>query len=256
MTGQMRRGEGERLLTGASTTETSARGGGNQSRHDRRHQRHQRTATGEPFTLPQWSVDLFVRPVLHTFFKVAWRLDLCGLENIPPPADGGLIIAANHQTYIDPFWISAPIKRPLRYLAWSEAFNWPVVGPAISLLGAWPLQIEGRDPSGVRRAIQYLREGGAVMIFPEGGRCEESGTMADFKCGAARMALEAGVPILPVTIRGGERVWPRGWRWPRLGRVQIIFHPLQKPAQHPDEDVRHAARRENAALIEKIKSAV
>jgi 1-acyl-sn-glycerol-3-phosphate acyltransferase len=235
----------------ASTTETSER----RRQHGNRRTRRQ-IAASEPFTLPQWAVELFVRPVLYALFRIFWRLRLSGVENIPPHVNGGLIIAANHQTYIDPFWVSAPIKRPVRYLAWSEAFSWPVVGPLMSVLGAWPLQVEGRDPSGIRRAIQYLREGGAVMIFPEGGRCEENGELAEFKCGAARMALEAGVPILPVTIRGGERVWPRGWRWPRLGRVEIIYHPPQMLTQLATEDARHAARRANAELVEKIKSAI
>ncbi len=207
--------------------------------------------------LPQWAIEFIIRPLLKGFFRVFWNLRLNGVENIPPPVDGGLIIAANHQTYIDPFWISAPIKRPIRYLAWSEAFAWPLVGRLMTLFGAWPLQIEGGDRCAIRRTLQYLREGGAVMIFPEGGRCCPDGELDRFKNGAARIALESSVTILPVTIRGGERVWPRGWRFPRLGsKVEIIYHPPHKVALLPGEDARQAARRETEKLVAVIKYSV
>lgn len=208
------------------------------------------------FVLPQWTIDAVVRPTLFRFFKATWGIRFVGTENIPP-IDGGLIIAANHQTYVDPFWISTPVKRPLRYLAWNEAFRWPVVGRLITLLGAWPLQLEGRDPSAIRRTKQYLSEGGAVMIFPEGGRCEATGRLSRFKTGAARIALEANVPVLPVTIRGGNRVWPRGWSVPRVARrVEIVFHPTRRLTQLHGEDIRQAAKRETDALVEVIKSAL
>ena len=138
--------------------------------------------------------------------RLFWRMEHKGVENIPQ--NSGLIIAANHQSYGDPFWLSIPVKRPIRFLAWSEAFSWPVVGKAIRLLGAWPLQVEGSDPAAIRRSLTWLRDGGVVVIFPEGGRGLPDGSMMRMKGGAVRMALEAGVPILPVTIRGANRVWP------------------------------------------------
>lgn len=193
--------------------------------------------------------------MLRNLFRALWHLRLTGVENIPPASEGGLIVAANHQTYVDPFWISVPIKRPVRYLAWSEAFAWPLVGPLMTVLGAWPLQIEGGDRHAMRRTLQYLRGGGAVMIFPEGGRCQADGELERFKNGAARLALEAGVQILPVTIRGGERVWPRGWTLPRFNRrVEIVYHPPRKLTLLHNEDIRQAARRETSALVEIIKS--
>lgn len=211
---------------------------------------------GEPFALPQWAIELVVRPVLCALFKIFFRLRLTGVENIPTDTDHGLIIAANHQTYFDPFWISAPVKRPIRYLAWDEAFGWPVVGEVIKLLGAWPLQLEGGDPTAIRRALAWLRGGGAVMIFPEGGRARSDGATSRFKNGAARIALEANVPVLPVTIRGGNRVWPRGWTFPRPARVEIIYHPPRKLSPQSGEDVRQCARRETEDLARLIEGAL
>lgn len=168
-----------------------------------------------------------------------------------------MIIASNHQTYIDPFWICLPVKRPVRFLAWDAAFNWPLVGPFMQLFGAWPLQLEGKDPAPIRRSLQWVSEGGAVAIFPEGGRGNPDSSMKKFKPGAVRMALEAGVPILPVTIRGGHRVWPSTYRLPQLlRRVEIVYHPLFEIQQHENEEARECARRETDRLAEIIRSAL
>jgi 1-acyl-sn-glycerol-3-phosphate acyltransferase len=203
--------------------------------------------------LPQWILDI-VRMVVRFFSRLLWKMELLGVENVP--AAGGLIIAANHQTYFDPFWISVPVKRPTRYLAWSAAFKWPFVGRCLTWFGAWPLQLERSDPAAIRRSLQWLRDGGAVVIFPEGGRSTSSGEMERFKAGAVRLALEANVPILPVTIRGGNRVWPRGWRFPHTGKVVITYHPLYRAAQSPDEEARVCAKRESQRLEEIIGSAL
>ncbi len=203
--------------------------------------------------LPQWSIDL-VRPVVSVVSRVFWRLEFKGVENIP--REGGVIIASNHQSYGDPAWLALAIKRPIRFLAWSEAFSWPVIGKAIQLLGAWPLQVEGSDPATIRRSLTWLREGGVVVIFPEGGRGKPDGSLIRMKGGAVRIALEAGVPILPVTIRGANRVWPAGKRLPRTGRVEIIYHPIIHVRPLPGEETRACARRETERLSGIIASAL
>lgn len=203
--------------------------------------------------LPQWALNT-IRPVVGAFSRMFWKIEFRGVEHVPE--HGGVIIAANHQTYIDPFWLSLPIKRPTRYLAWSAAFRWPVVGKGLKLLGAWPLALEGSDPAAIRTSLQWLRNGGAVVIFPEGGRSTETGELDRFKAGAVRMALEAQVPILPVTIKGGNRVWPRGWRFPRMGKVVVTYHPLYYPEPCVDEETRACARRESERLARVIASAL
>ncbi|HWS89017.1 MAG TPA: lysophospholipid acyltransferase family protein [Pyrinomonadaceae bacterium] len=207
----------------------------------------------EPRPAPQWLLDS-LRPVIRGLSRALWRISYRGVENIP--AGGGLIIAANHQTYVDPFWVGSRVDRPVRYLAWSEAFGWPLVGKALEWLGAWPIVLDRGNPTAHRRSLQWLRAGGAVMIFPEGQRAYADGEFARFKAGAVRLALEAGVPVLPVTIRGGQRVWPRGQRLPRLTRVEIVFHPARRPAPLPGEDTRHCVQRETEALAAVIKSAL
>jgi len=211
------------------------------------------TTPNGPAMFPQWALEM-IRPVVGGLSRVLWKIEFRGVENIP--ADGGVIIAANHQTYLDPFWLSLKIKRPTRYLAWSAAFKWPVVGPCLAWFGAWPLALEGSDPAAIRRSLQWLRSGGAIVIFPEGGRSTSSGALERFKAGAVRLALEANVPILPVTIKGGNRVWPRGWRFPRTGKVVITYHPLYHAEQSAAEEARAAAKRESERLARVIASAL
>jgi 1-acyl-sn-glycerol-3-phosphate acyltransferase len=199
-------------------------------------------------------MDIF-RPAVSIFSRLLWRIRWRNLEHIPNA--GGVIIAGNHQSYFDPFWIGSHIKRPVRFLAWDEAFSWPLVGRMMALFGSWPLNLEGHDPAPIRLSLQWVREGGAVVLFPEGGRGNPDGSMKKFKAGAVRMALEAGVPILPVTIRGGQKVWPTNFRLPRLGhRIEIIYHPLFVIEQRENEDVRECARRETARLAEIVRSAL
>jgi 1-acyl-sn-glycerol-3-phosphate acyltransferase len=203
--------------------------------------------------LPQWALEV-LRPFVGFLSRLFFKIEFSGVENIPE--HGGVVIAANHQTYLDPFWLSLEVKRPTRYLAWSDAFRWPIVGRGLVWLGAWPLALEGSDPGAIRRSLQWLREGGVVVIFPEGGRSTASGELERFKAGAVRLALEANVPILPVTIKGGNRIWPRGWRLPHLGKVEVIYHPLQHAAQPPAEETRAFARRESERLAKVIESAL
>ena len=201
--------------------------------------------------LPEWFF-LFVRTPLRYAWRILFRIKFKGIEHIPKT--GGLIVAANHQSYIDPFWLSIPIRRPLRFLAWDAAFAWPVVGKFISLFGAWPLQLEGSDPAAIRRTLQWLAAGGAIVIFPEGARGQADGSMRKFKAGAVRLALDAGVPILPVTISGGNRVWPSGRYVPRLAPVEITYHPLFHVEQAQGEEPRACARRETERLAEVIRT--
>lgn len=214
-----------------------------------KHSRPQRSESA----LPQWILDC-LRPIVGGCSRVLWKLEHRGVENIPKT--GGLIVAANHQSYGDPFWLSVPIHRPVRYLAWSDAFAWPLVGRFIRWMGAWPLQIEGSDPAAIRRSLSWLREDGVVVIFPEGQRGSPDGSMARMKGGAVRMALEAGVPILPVTIAGANRVWPSTHHLPRLGKLTITYHQPFMVEQLPGEEPRACARRETERLAEIIKSAL
>ena len=169
-----------------------------------------------------------LRLIAYAISKALWSIRFTGRENIPSKGSGGFVIVSNHQTYIDPVWITLPMRRRrIRFLAFNRAFEWRVLGRLIRYLGAFPVS---PDAGGVvkvtRESVRALRGGSAIVVFPEGGRSFADGAMSDFKAGAVRIAVLAAVPILPVTISGGNEIWPQGQRYPKLFRpVSITYHP-------------------------------
>ena len=120
------------------------------------------------------------------------------------------------------------MRRRVRYMAIEKAFDWRFVGPLIRYLGAFPVSPEAGVWS-MKEALRSLRDGAVLTVFPEGAREYADGEMFPFKTGAVRIALAAGVPILPVTLRGGNRIWPQKQKYPRLfRRVEITYHPLMQ----------------------------
>ncbi len=169
----------------------------------------------------------FLRFSLFWLSKAIWQIKFVGLENIPQNLAGGLIISSNHQTYIDPFWIVIPVKRKLRFMSWDKACERPIIGRIMKFLGAFPVSLDGKGSEAYKKSIKVLRQGATLVIFPEGTREFSDGKLLDFKTGTARIALEANVPILPVTLRGGNRVWSQEMKYPKFFRqIEITYHPI------------------------------
>jgi len=187
--------------------------------------------------------------------KILWRIEFRGTENIPQNSPRGLLIAPNHQTYVDPFWVTVPVKRKFRYMAWDAALDWFIVGKIIRYLGAFPVRTQGRGGKidAMKKALKFLREGATLIVFPEGEREFGDGKFLPFKPGAVRIAMEAGVPIMPVTIRGGNKVWSQGMKYPRFGKVEIIYHkPFEVPKPDKKTDLDAHVEKVNEKLIEII----
>jgi 1-acyl-sn-glycerol-3-phosphate acyltransferase len=198
-------------------------------------------------------LDLF-RPAMRLGARAWFGLEFHGVENIP--REGGLIITPNHQTYADPPLVTIPVRRPVYYMAWDRLFRVPVLGQLIRLLRAFPVDIYSNDRGAVREARRLLREGAAVMIFPEGGRSFD-GSLGDFKLGAFRLAVAVGATVLPVTISGGFEAWPPQRTLPRRGRMTITYHPtLRAPTGvHPRTAARDLAERARAAIASALPDA-
>lgn len=175
----------------------------------------------------QFVVDI-LRLIGYAISKTFWFVRYRDRENIPDKTLGSFLIAANHQTYIDPVWICLPMRRRLRFMAYDKAFDWPLVGSLIRYLGSFPVSLEtGGTIKAMKESLRALRQGAALMIFPEGAREFADGEMLPFKTGVIRIALQARVPILPVTITGGNCIWPQKQKYPRIfRRVEIRYHPL------------------------------
>lgn len=178
------------------------------------------------------SINILARWIAWTVSKILWFIKYDGLENIPRETKSGFLVAANHQTYLDPLWIAPPISgQRFRFMAIASAFGWPVIGPLIKYLGSFPVTNDRRGAvRAFRESIDTLKDGGVLFIFPEGERRFADDNSFEFKTGAAKIAIAADVPILPVTIDGGERIWPQGKRFPRLfRRVTVTYHPISFP---------------------------
>ncbi len=192
----------------------------------------------------QLVVDL-LRLIGYVISKVFWFIRYHGKANIPDASVPSFLIAANHQTYVDPVWICLPMRRRFAFMAYDKIFDRRFLGPFVTYLGAFPVSMDvGGTLKAIKRALQALRDGAALTVFPEGAREFAEGEMFPFKTGAVRIALQAGVPILPVTISGGNRIWPRGQKYPNLfRRVEITYHPIMyltddtDRASHRDLDI-------------------
>jgi 1-acyl-sn-glycerol-3-phosphate acyltransferase len=170
--------------------------------------------------------------------KLFWSIRYHGMENIPHKDAFPYIIASNHQAYFDPAWVGCRIKQKITFMAWGEAFEWKVVGPLIRMLGAFPVDLGGaRALASIKHALRVLKDGAVLVIFPEGERAFSDGEMLEFKEGIAAIAIRAQVPILPATIKGGNRVWPQGKKWPRFfTHVDVTYHPLIYPPKVDEGD--------------------
>lgn len=162
-----------------------------------------------------------------------WWFDLQGsglerFEGLP-----GCVVACNHVSYLDPVVVGAVTRRPMWFLAKQELFQIPVFGPLLTTLHTIPLRQHGADVEAVRVAVRALRAGGAVLVFPEGGRSPD-GTLQPGQPGVALLALRAGVPIVPVYVEGSYEALPRGGRWPRRHPIRVRFGaPLDPTTMAP-----------------------
>jgi 1-acyl-sn-glycerol-3-phosphate acyltransferase len=160
----------------------------------------------------------FVAAISWPFIKWLYRLRAEGVENLPQ--DGGYVLAANHVSNFDPWPLGIPIwpRRYLRFMAKSELFWWPL-GPLIRAGGAFKVRRGERDVEAIRKAVDLVRQGHIVVMFPQGTR-ERKGLVKKYQprshTGAARIALDAGAPLVPAAIAGTDRL-------SRLGPLRVRY---------------------------------
>jgi 1-acyl-sn-glycerol-3-phosphate acyltransferase len=136
-----------------------------------------------------------------------------GLENVPK--DGGVLLVANHQSYLDPVLVAVRLYRPVSFFAKSELFTNPYFGWLIRTLHAFPVRQGDGDVGAVKEVIRRLEEGYALNIYPEGSRSED-GNVGRFERGIALIIRKAKVPVIPVAIHGSHDAWPKN---------RTLFHP-------------------------------
>src|SRR5215208_1893166 len=176
---------------------------------------HERTRRRGVNSLVYWPV----RWVLKAGILVYFRLRRLGMEHIP---DGGVILASNHRSFLDPFSIGCCLRRPIYFVAKQELFKNPLVGWFLNCMGAFPIKRGAADEESVATSLALLERGEAVVIFPEGTRIR-TGSLASPRRGVGRLALQSGSPVVPIAVTNSERA-RRGWRIKPV-KVHIRFGP-------------------------------
>jgi 1-acyl-sn-glycerol-3-phosphate acyltransferase len=183
------------------------------------------------------------RPVINLLF----RPKAIGLENVPRA--GGFVLAANHLSNFDPWAIGLPLFpwRFLRFMGKSELFWWPL-GPIIEAGGAFKVHRGQADIDAIETAVELAREGHVVMMFPEGTR-RRKGLVKKWQprahTGAARIALAAGVPLIPAAIKGTDSLR-------RLGPLRVAYGTPVPLDDLRDDDPRDAAQEATDRLMAEI----
>jgi 1-acyl-sn-glycerol-3-phosphate acyltransferase len=161
-----------------------------------------------------------------------WRLTVEGRF----PEKGAYVVVANHQSMLDILLLSR-LPREMKWVAKEELFKIPWVGWMLRMTG--DIAVRRGDPESggeaLAKAKDYLARGMSVMMFPEGTRSTK-GTMLPFKSGAFRLALEAGVPVLPIAVSGTAHGMPKGGPWVRPCRATArVLEPVVLDGAGPDD---------------------
>ena len=183
------------------------------------------------------------RPILYGLYRL--RSD--GAENVP--ATGGLVLACNHLSSFDPWPLGMPLwpTRWLRFMAKSELYWWPL-RLVLDHAGAFKVRRGVGDREAVETAIRLAREGHVVVMFPEGTR-RKKGLVKKHqpraRSGAARIAMEAGVPLVPAAVAGSDRLL-------RLGPLRVAYGAPIELADLAADDLRRSSQEATVRLMERI----
>jgi 1-acyl-sn-glycerol-3-phosphate acyltransferase len=190
------------------------------------------------------AIALLTWPVLYGLYRVR----ATGIENLPE--NTGFVLACNHISSFDPWPLGLPLwpHRQLRFMAKAELYRWPLTY-VVDGAGAFPVRRGQRDTEAIDTAVSLVRDGWPVAMFPEGTR-RTKGLVKKFEArprsGAARIALEGGVPLVPAAVAGTDGL-------SRLSRLRVAYGtPVDIDDLRGREDVAAAAHEATTRLMEAI----
>jgi 1-acyl-sn-glycerol-3-phosphate acyltransferase len=188
----------------------------------------------------------FIAVLSWPILKGLYRLRARGVEHVPP---GGAVIACNHVSSFDPWPLAFPLwpRRFLRFMAKSELYWFPLT-PLLDAAGAFPVRRGQHDTEAIDTAVRLAREGNVVAMFPEGTRRRKGLVKrheARPRSGAARIALLAGVPLVPAAVKGTDRLL-------RLGKLSVAYGEPVPIDDLRDGELGVSAREATERLMERI----
>ena len=164
-----------------------------------------------------------LKPIAVALMRLLFRLEVVNAGLVP--ATGPVLLVSNHVSMLDPPLVGGAAPRPRVFMAKEELFRIPLFGRLIRALNARPVRRDGSDMRALKAALAVLAEGHAVLVFPEGTRGEEGGTLREGKPGVGMLAVLSGAPVVPVFVSGSGAALPRGRALPRPTKVRVSFGP-------------------------------
>ena len=155
---------------------------------------------------------------LKPLIKGLLRLKIKGVENVP--LEGGVILAANHKSHLDPIVLNTASPRPVLFLAKEELFKPPLLGWFVKNAGAIPVSRNGRDVKSLKLALKALKDKQCIGIFPEGRRMPPD-KFGKAQSGVGLLATRTNTTVVPVLIEGTEKILPRESKFPKLFKYDI-----------------------------------
>ena len=182
---------------------------------------HARARKGVGWTYP------LVRAIVTPICLLLYRTRAIGVKNVPK--DGPVLLAPNHFSQMDHFFVGLYLRRQVRFMAKSQLFGPPVLTYVYTHGGVFPVRRGHKDEEAFKTVFTLLDQGEMVLIYAEGGR-SRTGELGDVKPGIGRIALESGVPVVPVALHGSESV--RRWKRFRFPKVTVRFgEPVSFPVE-------------------------
>ena len=169
----------------------------------------------------------FVRALVSLPTLLIYRVRAIGVKNVPKT--GPLLLAPNHFSQMDHFFIGLYLRRQVRFMAKSQMFGPPLLTYIYKHGGVFPVRRGQHDEEAFKTAFTILEQGGMLLVYAEGGRSRSS-SLGEPKPGIGRIALESGVPVVPVAVHGSAKV--RRWKRFRFPRVTVQFgEPITFPVE-------------------------
>lgn len=169
----------------------------------------------------------FCRGIYRLYFRLYHRGRVVHAERLP--VEGGVILAGNHVSFLDPPLFGAACRREAFFMARDTLFRNRVANWVLRSWNCVPIKREGGDIAAMRAALRMLDEGKAVLMFPEGTRSRD-GQLQEGRAGIGMIAAKANTTIVPLRIFGADKAMPRGTSLPRPARLTIVFgEPFRYP---------------------------
>jgi 1-acyl-sn-glycerol-3-phosphate acyltransferase len=159
---------------------------------------------------------IFFRTLYATYFR--WRV--FGAENVP--LTGGVIIASNHGSFLDPPLVGSGLKRDINYLARESLFRFPGIGALLRSWNAVPVDRDGGGAKGLKIILDRLLNGAGIILFPEGTRTKD-GKLQPARSGIGLTVIKSTAPVVPVRVFGTFEAYGRNHRFPRPHRVIVKY---------------------------------